>query len=98
MPYNRRRMGRRAWLTGTGDGARVAITVKAPADLHEGLRRWAAQEERSLAGQVLFILRRALAERNQSEQAAQGERGGASPAPGDPGAQAPGALGGERPG
>lgn len=48
-------MGRR-----TGGSARVAITVKAPADLHEGLRRWAAEEERSLAGQVLFILRRAL--------------------------------------
>ena len=65
----------------------MAITVKAPADLHEGLRRWAAEEERSLSGQVLFILRRALAERNA-------ERG----APGGPGGDAPGALGGERPG
>ena len=65
MPYNRRRMGR------TQDGARVAITVKAPADLHEGLRRWAAEEERSLAGQVLFILRRALEARER-------ERGGGS--------------------
>ena len=72
----------------------MAITVKAPADLHEGLRRWAAEEERSLAGQVLFILRRALAERQDLQRRALEARG----APGDPGREAPGALGGERPG
>jgi hypothetical protein len=67
----------------------VAITVKAPADLHEGLRRWAAEEERSLAGQVLFILRRAL----EAHLAEREQRAGR-----DPGRDAPGASGGDRPG
>ena len=70
-------MGRRT-PPGGADGARVAITVKAPADLHEGLREWAAEEERSLAGQVLFILRRAL-EAHLAERDRERERGGGAP-------------------
>ncbi|MHB8078872.1 MAG: type II toxin-antitoxin system antitoxin [Candidatus Krumholzibacteriia bacterium] len=45
--------------------------LRLPADLHDDLRRWADAELRSLNGQIEFVLRRAVRER----------QGGAGPAP-----------------
>ena len=49
---------------------RVAITIKAPAELHAALTAWAQEEERSLSGQVLYLLRRAVAERERRRREA----------------------------
>ena len=45
-----------------GPLGRKAFLLRLPADLHEELRCWAAQELRSLNGQIEFLLRRALRE------------------------------------
>jgi len=40
-----------------------AFLLRLPADLHDDLRRWADAELRSLNGQIEFVLRRAVRER-----------------------------------
>lgn len=37
--------------------------LRVPADLHEALTAWAREEERSLNAQIVYLLRRAVAER-----------------------------------
>ena len=42
---------------------RKAFLVRVAPEVHEALRRWAAQEMRSVNGQVEFVLREALRKR-----------------------------------
>ena len=46
-----------------GPLGRKAFLLRLPADLHEELRAWAAQELRSLNGQIEFLLRSAVEKR-----------------------------------
>jgi hypothetical protein len=46
----------------------MSITVKVPEDVHALLREWAAEEERSLHGQVVYLLRRVTEERRRQQQ------------------------------
>ncbi len=57
-----------------------AFLLRLPADLHDDLRRWADAELRSLNGQIEFVLRRALRER---------EGGSAADPPAAPAAEPP---------
>ena len=41
----------------------VRILLRVPRDLHEELRVWAAEEERSLTNLIVWLLRRALREK-----------------------------------
>ena len=50
--------------------ATVSITVKVPDEVHEALREWAAEEERSLHGQVVYLLRQATEERRRRHRRA----------------------------
>lgn len=56
-----------------------AFLLRLPADLHDDLRRWADAELRSLNGQIEFVLRRAVRER-QNGSAAKPAPGPADPA------------------
>lgn len=47
---------------------RKAFLLRLPPDLHEELRGWAAQELRSLNGQIEFLLREALKRRRGGEE------------------------------
>jgi hypothetical protein len=60
--------------TGAGKPARKAFLLRLPPDLHAQLRGWAAQDLRSLNGQIEFLLREALRRR----------KGGSANAPRDP--------------
>lgn len=42
------------------------LILRLPADLHAALTDWAREEERSLNAQIVYLLRRALAERRDS--------------------------------
>lgn len=46
-----------------GRAGRRAFLLRLPADLHEELRRWAADDLRSLNGQIEFLLREAVRRR-----------------------------------
>lgn len=39
------------------------LILRLPADLHSALTDWAREEERSLNGHIVYLLRRALTER-----------------------------------
>lgn len=39
------------------------LILRLPADLHAALTDWAREEERSLNGHIVYLLRRALTER-----------------------------------
>lgn len=41
----------------------VRFMLRLPPDLHSALLKWAENEQRSLHGQVIYLLRKALAER-----------------------------------
>jgi len=43
----------------------MSITVRVPEEVHAVLREWAAEEERSLHGQVVYLLRRVTEERRR---------------------------------
>lgn len=46
-----------------GGAKRKAFLLRLPPDLHAALRSWAAQDLRSLNGQIEFLLREALRKR-----------------------------------
>jgi hypothetical protein len=46
----------------------VTVTVKVPPDLHALLRQWAQEEDRSLHGQVLFLLKQAAKQRQDADR------------------------------
>lgn len=46
----------------------MSITVKVPEEVHEALREWAEEEERSLHGQVVYLLRRVTEEYRRQQQ------------------------------
>jgi hypothetical protein len=41
----------------------VRLMLRLPADLHAALEAWAKEEERSLNGHIVYLLRRAVASR-----------------------------------
>jgi hypothetical protein len=41
----------------------VRLILRLPDDVHAALTEWAREEERSLNGHILYLLRRALADR-----------------------------------
>lgn len=43
--------------------ALARLVLRLPTDLHEALTSWAKEEERSLNGHIVYLLRRALTER-----------------------------------
>lgn len=43
-------------------GEIIRFVLRLPPELHNELKTWADQEERSLHAQILFVLRRALRE------------------------------------
>lgn len=43
----------------------VKILFRLPDDLHVELKQWAVDENRSLHGQVIYLLRKAIRERNE---------------------------------
>jgi len=56
---------------------RKPFLLRLPPKLHEELRRWAAQEMRSLNGQIEYLLREALRKRLRQELPEDaGEKGG----------------------
>jgi hypothetical protein len=52
-----------------GGGKRKAFLLRLPPDLHASLRGWAAQDLRSLNGQIEFLLREALRRRKHGSSA-----------------------------
>lgn len=46
----------------------MSITVKVPEEVHEALKEWAGEEERSLHGQVVYLLRRVTEEYRRRQQ------------------------------
>lgn len=55
---------------------RKAFLFRMSPDLWEELNRWAAQELRSVNGQIEFLLRRAVEERRRGRKAGEGDRTG----------------------
>ncbi len=53
--------------------SRKPFLLRLPPKLHEELRRWAAQEMRSLNGQIEYLLREALRKRLKKELAQERE-------------------------
>ncbi len=47
--------------------SRKAFLLRLPPDLHEELRHWAAQELRSLNGQIEYLLRQAVRRRGRGK-------------------------------
>jgi hypothetical protein len=53
---------------------RRAFLLRMDPELHDALQRWAADELRSLNGQIEFVLRREVAKRKKGERGERGER------------------------
>jgi len=49
--------------------AAIKIVFRLPDDLHAELKQWAADEDRSLNRQVVYLLRQAVRERNERKAA-----------------------------
>jgi len=64
---------------------RKPFLLRLPPEVHDALQRWAADELRSLNGQIEFLLRRALGD---AGRAPPGSAGGGSAAPPGPPARA----------
>ncbi len=59
---------------------RKPFLLRLPPEVFDALQRWAADDLRSLNGQIEFLLRRALAETGRAPRGETGSRGGpASP-------------------
>lgn len=60
---------------------RKAFLLRLPPDLHDELRAWAAQDLRSLNGQIEFLLREALRRRRGPREVPDGDGEDGSPSP-----------------